>query len=52
MGGALHIGNSRETNYVTALKFGHRMNSVDPRDMYLTKEFRDLHRKHEKVIYV
>ena len=28
------------------------MASVDPRDMYLTKEFRDLHRTHEKVIYV
>ena len=52
LGGAVHVGYPRDTNYATSLRFGRRMASVDPRDMHMTKEFRDMHRQHEKVIYV
>ena len=52
LGGAVHVGFPRDTNYAMSLRFGRRMASINPKDMHLTKEFRDMHRIHEKVVYV
>ena len=35
-----------------SLRFGKRLASVDNRAQLLTNQFSDIHRKHEKVIYI